>query len=309
LSGIAVKARRSHSKASETYVDAVFQYGTLQLEWSIPIEYRRTGTHLIDDSEDEILDYLEEVYAICNPENWESFRKDQESFWTNEKPNAGVTKAFYDVLQADFQWKSVKHDMPVNPNTQRRIQDLKEFGYTIATDTARVHRKSGEKTTHHLLLPLPRFGITGYETWSPSLRARIVKVLKGEDVYELRKDKPEGLLPDHKFPEIRWDVSTKRDSLENLSDDEIRRDFQLITNQRNQQKREACRSCVQTGVRPSLFGVDFFAEGGKRWPEAVPIRGKKAETGCQGCGWYDIAAWRMALNQKVSDTESESEEG
>jgi hypothetical protein len=108
-------------------------------------------------------------------------------------------------------------------------------------------------------------------------------------------------LPDHKFPEIRWDDKVRRDDLETLTDEEIIRDFQLINNQRNQQKREACRKCFQTGERAPLFGIEFYSEGSKQWPEGMPPRGKNAEPGCHGCGWYDITAWRAALNKKIAE--------
>ena len=87
------------------------------------------------------------------------------------------------------------------------------------------------------MLPIKRGGITGYETWSSELRTRIVSLLKSYDFFEAKTTKKEGLLPDHKFSEIRWNDETKRETLENLTDKEILRDFQLLSNQRNQQKR------------------------------------------------------------------------
>lgn len=296
---ITILGRRSHKKASEEYVDVIFKYDDLILNWSVPIEYRRTGTDLSTATDVEIAEYLEKVYDLCQPAKWSAFVKEQASFWAS-RPNASITKGFYDELEDGFQWKSIKHDLPANSNSQRRIQDLKEMGYTIATSTTMKHIGTGETATHHLLIPIPRGGITGYETWSPALRARIIKVLGGVDAYEGPRGNVHSLLPDHKFPEIRWDENVRRDDLESLTDEEIIRDFQLINNQRNQQKREACRKCFQTGERPALFGIEYFSEGSKPWPEDVPTRGKDAEPGCQGCGWYDISAWRNALNKKLA---------
>ncbi len=290
--------RTKNTKASEEYIDVQFDYQGKPVEWAIPIEYRRTGTHFSDSNDLEIQDYVVEVYKKCEPGYWTAWRAEQDKFWLG-KPNAKTTKPFFDVLATDFSWKSLKSDLPDNPNWARRIQDLKEFGYTIATRLNYLDRRIGEKCTHLLLLPLPRGGITGYETWSQELRARIVRVLGGIDAYEGRKVNKDGLLPDHKFPEIRWNESVRRPDLSGISDDEIIRDFQLLTNQRNLQKREVCRNCSQTGERGTPFGVSYFYEGGKSWKADIPKRGPEAVKGCVGCGWYDFEKWRSSLNKDI----------
>jgi predicted NUDIX family NTP pyrophosphohydrolase len=295
--------KRSHAKASETYVDVIFTYGKNEYAWSIPIEYRRTGTDLTLASDREIDEYLEEIYILCDPQTWEDFRIEQGKFWATR--NAKVTKEFFDVLNKEYKWVSVSSDLPPNSNPQRRIQDLKEFGYTLATDTSKIDSRSGLKTTHHLLLPIPRGGVRGYETWSPTLRKKIVSTLGGYDAYEASVGNIHGLLPDHKFPEIRWDEKVRRDSLEGISESEIKRDFQLLNNQRNQQKREVCRKCFQTNKRGTPFGIKFFYEGNEHWPKNLQKTGKAAEKGCVGCGWYDLEKWRQSLNKKVEGSDLE----
>lgn len=297
---IEILGRRNHSKASERYVDVIFHYDQLSADWSIPIEYRRTGTDFSASSDLEVTSYLNTVYEKCNPKNWDEFNKAQAVFWAS-KPRAETTFSFFKILAESFSWKSVKHDLPANPNHARRIQDLKEFGFTLATDTNMTHEPSGDKCTHILLIPLPRGGITGYETWSPALRNRIIRVLRSIDAYEGSKGNVNGLLPDHKFPEIRWDKDVRRPDLTQLTDDEIKSDFQLMTNQRNQQKREVCRKCFQTGERGNIFGVKYYSAGTSTWSPAIPRQGKQAEAGCLGCGWYDIASWRESLNGEISD--------
>lgn len=291
--------KRSHSKASERYVDVVFRYeGYPPWDGSIPIEYRRTGIDLVED--DEVNEYLAKVYEHCHPGNWDPWREEQAKFWES-KPRADVTKEFFDGLTS-FGWTCGGCELPANPNPARRIQDIKEFGYTLATDTSRHCDGCGQTRTHFLMVPLPRGGITGYETWSPALRVRIVRVLGSHDAYEHRSGNPAGLLPDHKFPEIRWGDETRREreSLEVLSDEEIRQQFQLMSNQRNQQKREVCRGCYQTDARGTPFGISFFYAGNGTWPTGVPKRDNDAERGCVGCGWYDLERWRTALNEVVT---------
>jgi hypothetical protein len=299
---ILILGQRVHAKASEKYVDVLFAYENgVAFETSVPTEYRRTGTSIGDT---DINAYVERVYEAVNPKNRAKWKSDQKAFWES-KPGASITFSFFEKLSSSFAWHCVTCELPKNPNFARRIQDLKEFGYTLATNTGRQCRSCNKNNTHLLLLPLPRGGITGYETWSAELRANIIKVLEGFDAYEAKKGKAEGLLPDHKFPEIRWDENTMRDSIEHLSAHEIKRDFQLLSNQRNQQKREVCRNCFQTGKRGTIFGIRFFHKGGPNWDPTIERRGKAAEEGCRGCPWYDIQEWRTMLDQKLSRTSAE----
>lgn len=124
---------RSHSKASEKYVDVTFSYDNgLYFNTSVPIQYRRTGIDIPEDDLNQIRDYLIKVYNEVNPNNWENWKKEQADFW-KAKPKADTTKSFFDKLTEDFEYKCVNCQLSNNPNWARRIQDLKEFGYTIAT--------------------------------------------------------------------------------------------------------------------------------------------------------------------------------
>ncbi len=286
--------RKKHSKASEEYVHVEFKYPDITWEGWIPVEYRRTGVSIKQDETDKLIAYLNKVYEQMNPINFQSWLKKQEKFWCEEKPNAGTTKAFFDSLVKGG-WQCVECTLPKNPNWARRIQDLKEFGYTIATDTKRYCPTCGENKTHLILLPIERGSIegNGYEMWSPALRKRIIRLLGSIDIYEGAFSAH--CLPDHKFSEIRWDENTKAGNPDTMSDEEIRAKFQLLTNQRNQQKREVCRTCFQTGKRGSIYGIQFYYRGGENWDTSIPQRGKDAENGCIGCPWYDIAEWKKQL--------------
>jgi len=141
---------RHHKKASEAYVSVVWDYDGNIVNWDIPIEYRRTGTHYLEKTEDDIQEYLNNAKENCSPEKWAKWREDQKKFW-DTKPRAGTTKEFFDALAKDFKWKSVESDLPNNPNWARRIQDIKEFGYTIATNTNMFDSKINKNCTHLLL--------------------------------------------------------------------------------------------------------------------------------------------------------------
>lgn len=222
-----------HAKASERYVSVVFEYddGEVWKGW-IPIEYRRTGTSLL--GQDEIEAHLEGVAPFCHSSRLEEWRSEQARFWRT-KPNARVTKPIYDVLES-FKWSCTGCAFPATSNPARRYQDLKEFGYTLATDKSRECASCGRVGAHILMVPIPRGGVSGYESWSPALRKRIIRLLGAIDAYEGKRGNPDSLIPDHKFPEIRWDLATRQASLEKLTDDEVREKFQLLTNQRNLQK-------------------------------------------------------------------------
>jgi hypothetical protein len=304
-SGIQIKVleKRYHNKASESYVDVEISYPEgNKFNWSIPIEYRRTGTDLTEATEEELNQYIVEVAEACSPSKWEAWRKEQDAFWQG-KSKAATTKEFFDVLASEFAWCSTETDLPKNPNWARRIQDLKEFGYTLATNTNKRNCKTGKNCTHLVLLPLPKGGISGYESWTPELKDKIIKLLGSYDVFEAKIIRKESLIPDHKFPEIRWDKDTRRVSLEDLTDEEIRRDFQLLNNQRNLQKREVCRTCFQTNKRGYPYGIKYFYEGDENWGDGIPKRGKDAEQDCIGCGWYDLEIWRKSITEKSTDSE------
>ena len=284
---------KHHNSANEAYVPVKFVYGDISVDWWIPIEYRRTGVHLVDAGESKIKTYISEVYEICRPDQWEGFRAEQQEFWKSRRD--GETKEFFDVLNSSFEWKSAS-DFPRNPNPARRFQRIKELGFTVAT---KISRQGPE--TQYLLVPVPRGGAAGYEYFTTEIRQRIIELLGSRDAYEGRVERTNVLVVDHKFPESRWDPVTRRESLDGMSDSELVNDFQLLTNQRNHHKREVCKRCVETGERGTPFGIEFFYEGSQFWNESIPKRGKDAEAGCVGCGWYDLEMWRSRLNQSLSE--------
>jgi hypothetical protein len=298
---IIVESFREHSKASEKYIDVTFvQKDGYSWKGSIPYYYRRTG--LFIDNASDLIDYLNKIYSHFTSDEIGKFQEQEKKRWNDEMSGKMTTKGFFDKL-IELDWKSVKYDLPNNPNWARRIQDIKEFGYTLATDTRRKVKGKNETDTHILLVPLPKGGVTGYEVISPILKEKIISIMESINVYELSKGNKHGLLPDHKFPEIRWDEETKAENPTKMSAKEIKEKFQLIDNQRNQQKREVCRKCFQTGKRGKLYGLNYFYEGDENWPVDIPKIGKEAEKGCIGCGWYDIQKWRESLNTLIHENQ------
>lgn len=296
---IIVHGEARHTKASELYLDVEFQYDAGR-SWRglVPYWYRRTG--VLIESEEELGKYLDAIYPHFSEQSIRKFREDYTTYSETELSSKAVTKPFFDLLLS-MEWLSVQHDFPRNPNWARRIQDIKELGFTLSTDTNRKVKGKEENDTHLRLLPIPRGAQTGYESFTPAFRKKVLKLLGNVNAYDLSSGNKSGLLPDHKFPEIRWDDSTREENDEEMTDAEIRSKFQLLDNQRNQQKREMCRNCFQTGQRGVLHGIRYFYSGGEQWPINIPRTGAEAKQGCVGCGWYDMDAWRTALNQKLTE--------
>lgn len=294
---ITVTGLRVHSKASEKYVDVVFKY-IKQDTWvgSIPYFYRRTGLFL--ETEKEIAELIEKAYESLKIENAKKWIIAEKKLWETEYQGKSVTKPFFDKL-LNLRWNCVDSDLPPNRNWARRIQDIKEMGYILATDTKRYNKKLGKNTTQILLIPLEKGAQTGYEVFSPALRKKIIKVLGSYDAYEGKVRPSHSLLPDHKFPEISWDENTRAENPDDMTDDEIRAKFQLLDNQRNLEKREACRKVIQTGKLGTIFGIEYYMNETGEWPSHIPKVGKKSEEGWKLCPWYDIEAWRKSLNQHI----------
>lgn len=294
---IIVERFREHSKASEKYIDVtIVQEDGFIWKGSIPYFYRRTG--LFIETPEELAEYLNEIYPLFSKKAIEEFVITESKRWNTELKGKKITKGFFDKL-LNLEWNSVQYDLPANKNWARRVQDIKEFGYTLATDTRRQVTGKYETDTHIQLVPLPKGGVTGYEVMSPTFKAKAISVMEGINAYELSSANKHGLLPDHKFPEIRWDEKTREENPDEMSKAEIIEKFQLLDNQRNQQKRETCRKCFQTGIRGKLYGINYYYSGNEEWDEKIPKVGKDAEKGCVGCGWYDIQKWRQSLNSFI----------
>lgn len=277
-----------NNKASETYVRTTFIQDDGFI-WNTVVPYvdRRAGLNI--ENEKELAEYLISLKLF--------FRKEAMEQWKKQELERGliggsVTPLFFNVL---LSFKEEFERFPINPNSARRIQDIKDAGYTLAS----VPRPNGLKGYNRILLPIPLHAEMGYETFTPQFKAHVIRLLKERNAFEARVTAKKALIPDHKFSEVRWDDETKAENSMEMTDAEIIQKFQLLDNQRNQQKREICRRCFQEGKRGTIYGIEYFYEGDENWDSSIPKVGKAAEKGCIGCPWYDIELWRKRLNQKL----------
>lgn len=277
-----------NNKASETYVRTTFiQDDGFKWDTVVPYVDRRAGLNI--ETEQELAEYLISIKPY--------FRKNAMEEWKKQELKRGliggsVTTLFFNVL---LSFKEEFERFPMNPNSARRIQDIKDAGYTLAS----VPRPNGLKGYNRILLPLPLHAEMGYETFTPQFKARVIRLLKERNAFEARVTAKKALIPDHKFSEVRWDDETKAENSMEMTDAEIIQKFQLLDNQRNQQKREICRRCFQEGIRGTIYGIKYFYEGDEHWDQNIPKVGKAAEKGCKGCPWYDIELWRKMLNKEL----------
>lgn len=286
--GVIVTEFIDNTKASEYYVRTKFiQEDGFKWDTVVPYIDRRAGLNIIKES--ELAEYLISLRPY--------FKKKAMADWKKQEIKRGlikgeVTKPFFDVL---LSFKEEIEKLPQNNNGARRIQDIKDAGYTVASIP---HAKG--RMTSRILLPIPLHAEMGYESFSPQFKARVLRLLKERNAFEARVTNRKALIPDHKFSEVRWDDSTKGENPMDMTDDEIIQKFQLLDNQRNQQKREICRKCFQDGIRGTIYGIKYFYKGTEEWDNEIPVKGKSAEKGCEGCPWYDIEKWRKMLNKEIS---------
>ena len=276
-----------NTKASEYYIRTRFiQDDGFKWDTVVPYIDRRAGLNI--ETEKELAEYLISIKPY--------FAKEAMQKWKEQEIKRGliggsVTKPFFDVL---LSFKEEIDNLPANNNGARRIQDIKDAGYTIASVP-----NARDRMTSRILLPIPLHAEMGYETFTPQFKARVIRLLRERNAFEARVTSKKALIPDHKFSEVRWDDATKAENSMDMTDSEIIEKFQLLDNQRNQQKREVCRKCFQEGIRGSIYGINYYYKGTDKWDESIPKVGKAAEKGCEGCPWYDIERWRRMLNEEV----------
>lgn len=141
---------------------------------------------------------------------------------------------------------------------------------------------------------------------SSVLLQRILAHYNYTDVIEQRVRMDHELIVDHRFPMERWG-ETEAHNPDDMSEAEISRKFQLLkkddAGNHNLLKSRACERCIATKKRGFPLGIRFYYEGSEEWPDGCPDSGAEAERGCVGCGWYNFAAWRAALNSRIEGIE------
>lgn len=131
-SGISIGECYSNTKASEYYVAVTFKQDD-GFEWKtvVPYIYRRSGLCL--DNDEDVVEYLKSIKKYFTKEAMASWKQTELKRWDDaaekrEDKDSLVTIEFFKQL---LSFKT-EVEMPKNPNPQRRLQTIKDQGYTVA---------------------------------------------------------------------------------------------------------------------------------------------------------------------------------
>jgi len=214
------------------------------------------------------------------------------------KPN---TTSYYDWEgMKDLKWHCTKCEL--KSAQAKTWQVWRQMGIQLDIDEKGNFYKKiycprcEKKTVHRKLKSLEILDDTKLRSGIPTKLAKKIKeVLNYEEAVFLRKMPSKELEIDHKFPQIRW-KSDEEENKVNMSEEEIKQKFILLTRSNNLLKSRFCEKCVKTGKRGHFPGIYFWYEGDEEW------RGENMydEKGCVGCFWYDPYKWREGLNDIVN---------
>lgn len=281
------------------YLGVTFKYPAKTWNGCIPIISKYHGIN-IPQNYDDIVDWVLKCYTDLDPGKNTLWQNTQRQFWDNT--HAYDTQAVFDALNGmdDMTKWHCRKCGPApksNPQPAARIKALKQKGFFIAT-IKKDCPTCGGKTFFDLLIRLPRKAADNEKRYSipVKLQNRIKSILPLKDACFDSPQKEDELIIDHKFPSSRW-VNGETVNDINMSDNEIKDKFQLLTNQTNLQKERYCKRCVLTGLRGDFFGIKWYYVGDEFWKGSS----KADENACIGCCWYDLNLWKNKFNEFLSD--------
>ncbi len=288
------------------YLEVTFRYPAKTWNGAIPIKSKYQGTD-IPLTYDDVKSWVAECYQELDPGKNQLWQEEQRRFWQTKE--AYDTQNVFDALNGTddiTRWQCRKCG-PVpqsNPQPAARIKALKQMGYYIATDK-RDCPTCGGSEYFDLLIRLPRNPADNEKRYSISvqLQNKIKSILPLKDACFDSPQVPSELIIDHKFPSSRW-VQGETVNETDMSEEEIRHKFQLLTNQTNLQKERYCKRCVSEGIRGDFFGIKWYYQGDEQWRGTS----KADEDGCVGCCWYDFQLWRERFNEYLSQISSHVED-
>ena len=200
------------------------------------------------------------------------------------------------IILSDQQWHCGKHELP-GTQPAKAIQIIRQNGFEVENKTIYCSTCS-DKTVHRRLISTEPANVSFVRLPIPEmLRKRILKLFNNTEAITLRELLPNQLEVDHRFPQVRWSEDEHFDT--KMSDDEIRKRFQLLTRENNLWKSRYCERCEQTGIRGTFIGINYFFVGQQKWNSEIP---PDDEQGCIGCFWHDPSTWRALLNEVLSQS-------
>lgn len=295
---ISIRALFNIEKMEDIYLQVRFKYQRAIWNGAVPIKAKYQGVNVPLATED-VYDWVQTCYSALDPSKYRLWQREQDDFWNARKSED--TKLVFDALngtETTTKWQCRKcGPVPqVNPQPGARIRSIRQMGYHIATMKLEC-QICGNKQYFDLLIRLPRHAADNQKrsAISKALRHKILSTLPNIDcVFETPLD-PKACVVDHKFPSSRW-INGETINQTSMPEPEIKRKFQILSNQTNLQKERYCQRCVLEGKRGDFFGIAWFYKGDGRWRGAS----KADEKGCIGCPWYDIAKWKKEFNAHLN---------
>lgn len=171
------------------------------------------------------------------------------------------------------------------------FREAKKLGYEFEEVSSGRWAKSmfcpvcGCETTHYKLVKaIPVFNRQVRLSIDKKTRDRILKIFGNKDAFTGGTISSVAEI-DHKVPWTRLeeDIDAKE-----LTEEEVRIHFQLLTREHNLLKDRACSACKKENIRPAFLGIPFWYSGGAQYQNT-----------CEGCGWFDGEKWRNELSKKI----------
>ena len=136
-----------------------------------------------------------------------------------------------------------------------------------------------DKKTSHIVYLGKADVVNNRVPFSSKEKKRILKLLGSIDAFTGQTTTNPTI--DHKVP---YTVYNNMKKTKDMSDDEIKDTFQVLSNYHNTEKDRACAVCKLYGRRPPFLAMGpYYYEGDSKYTGT-----------CAGCGWCNASAWKKA---------------
>lgn len=278
-------------KTSDEFIEVKFTYKNTQWIGALPLKLRYQGYEI---SLDTLKDNVETYYNELNPINYKLWKIDADKVWQDKTTQ--TYKVFNALATSKWECRVCGPVPQVNPQAASRLRDIKKRGFIIATKRQVCPQCNNKSTIHDILVMIKLEQLQNKpelrKPISSKLAQQIYKTLGGnEAVFEQKRTQRE-LIIDHKFPSQRWS-KPESDNVNTMNEKEIKKKFQLLSNQTNLLKSRECDRCLFEGKRGKFLGIKWYYYGDENWEGNTFDN----EQGCIGCPWYDILEWKKQLSR------------
>jgi hypothetical protein len=278
-------------KTSDQFLEVQFIYDDYVWNGALPIVGNYQGLSL---TEAEVKETAGVFWDPLKRESREEWIVSASGEWDDR--TSETFKVFEALLSGEWECRVCGPVPKVNAQPAARIRDIKKRGFFIASK-----RKScgncQQKTMHDLLVmatsPKNLIKTEFRKPISSCLNEKILQALNRKEIVFDQVKTSRELVIDHKFPSQRWS-KPETDNPDDMSDENIKRKFQLLNNQTNLLKSRECDRCVAEGIRGQFMGIRWYYSGNERWDKE-----RDDESGCIGCPWYDVREWKEQLRNAI----------